>query len=328
MSYSLKSQSISANGFPAAIATNGSSVFLGGSFDTIQAQSANYLTRFNLTDGNYDPTFNLNLNGTVNYLLLDAGSLYIAGNFTQVGGVTHNRVAKITVATLANDASFLANFDGAVTKIVKYGSSIYAMGAFLNVSSTAQKYVGKIDATTGLVDATFVNLDPSATLDDIDANAYGLFTAGNNLSFKAGAITGQYLTNFDLTGIYNSIFFPIQPNAAVSKLYSINNNLISVGSFTNYNSVSGLSYWMSYFMDTPGINTGFGSSSYNLISCKTNSTIYLYDIYRILYSLAPLTSTKTSITTALPASVNIYNIFCTANNVFGVESNGYIRQLK
>src|SRR4030095_11919444 len=122
-----------ANSTVKTIVLNGTSIYAGGSFTTMNATSRNYLAKLNNTTGassNWGTT-----NSTVENMIVDGSNIYLCGSFTQIGGITHNRCGGVFISS-GNPLSFSPDFNSTVNCIAKSGTTLYCGGSFTTVNST------------------------------------------------------------------------------------------------------------------------------------------------------------------------------------------------
>jgi hypothetical protein len=217
----------SGNGFDNnvnAIAIAGSSIYLGGSFNTYRgvAGSAAHLAKLDLATGAQDTTFSPpGANGfsdSVLSLAASATSLYVGGYFTAYQGVAGSatRLAKLDLVTGALDVVFdppAANGCNDIVKaIVVSGSSVYVGGRFTSYRGVAgPNRIAKLDATTGVLDTTF---SPANNGFDQQVNALAvqggaLFAGGTFSSYRGVGSSAKAFAKLDAaTGAQDTSFVP------------------------------------------------------------------------------------------------------------------------
>lgn len=130
-----------ADGDVRTLTVNGSLVYTGGSFTTVNgAVSRENLAAFDSTSGLLDPTFVSDANDQVRALHIRGALLYVGGDFTAVNGSGWARsgLAAFDLVTGAVDSTFLPG-GGTITALDSDGEFIYSGG-------TLRAY----DATTGV----------------------------------------------------------------------------------------------------------------------------------------------------------------------------------
>jgi hypothetical protein len=124
------------------IKTDGTNLFLGGSFYQIGALSVNNLAKVDMTSGTVVSSLG-EPDNTVQTIWLDGTSLYVGGNFNSIDGNTTNYFAKIT-----NTGTFLwgnSNIDTNVQSVLLANNKVYVGGNF----TTPRQGLLTFDPTTG-----------------------------------------------------------------------------------------------------------------------------------------------------------------------------------
>jgi hypothetical protein len=156
-----------------ALALSGSTLYVGGSFDTI---GTNVLTRHNLAaldtaSGSAAATWNPNVGdgsapaaGTVTALALSGAALYVGGDFQTVGGTFHPGLAAVASAP-AGPGSAFAQWDPAgaqsdlgaqapsspaVSTLAASGSTLYVGGNFTSIGGSVRSDVAALNADADL----------------------------------------------------------------------------------------------------------------------------------------------------------------------------------
>jgi hypothetical protein len=183
-------------GSVAALAVSGSTVYAGGSFDTIGGKSRNYLAALNATDGMATP-FNPSPNGNIFAVAIstDASVIYVAGGFNSsngspsIGGQARNYAA--AVKTLDGTATgFDPNPNAIVNAFGVSGSAVYLAGYFSSLGGVVRHSVAAISATDG----SATSFDPNAAgFNGGTATVYALAVSGSTVYAGGyfGTIGGQ-----------------------------------------------------------------------------------------------------------------------------------------
>ncbi|SDX86564.1 PKD domain-containing protein [Modestobacter sp. DSM 44400] len=87
----------------AIVAGPGNTVFIGGSFGTVNGQTRRNVAQLSLADGSVTPFRVSGVNGAVNDLATVGNRLLLAGNFNSVASVAHGGLAAVNPATGALD---------------------------------------------------------------------------------------------------------------------------------------------------------------------------------------------------------------------------------
>jgi trimeric autotransporter adhesin len=140
---------------------NGSSVYVGGGFTTINGVTRNNIAALDAATGAataWDP----NANNTVSSMGLSGSTVYAGGYFTSIGGQTRNRIAALdaTINT-ANATAWDPNSSGPVLAMAVSGSTVYAGGGFSTIGGQTRHNIAALDATINTANATA--WDPNAS---------------------------------------------------------------------------------------------------------------------------------------------------------------------
>ncbi|MCU1361929.1 MAG: domain containing protein, partial [Ilumatobacteraceae bacterium] len=139
-------------------AADGTSIYIGGDFNTVNGVNRRKLARINLSNGALVTTFNASgINGVVRDLRLVGSDLYLSGLFSTVGGQTRTQMATVNpttgaVTTKLNIAvSGLHN--GGVSNVIKMevtpaGDKLMVVGNFTSVGGQARDQIAMLDLTT------------------------------------------------------------------------------------------------------------------------------------------------------------------------------------
>ncbi len=159
------------NGFVAAIASSGNTVYVGGIFDYVGPNTGCGVP-VGMASGEAVPSF-ARVNDEVRCSVPDgAGGWYIGGKFTRVAGAAREHIAHIMPdGTLDYAWSPTASGAGGVWDIAISGSTVFVTGGFYTMGGKPRSNLAALDAATG--DATAWSptaSDGAATAWNPDAN--------------------------------------------------------------------------------------------------------------------------------------------------------------
>ena len=189
-----------------SITLAGSSVFIGGSFDTIRYQSSvisSYpnIAALNPANGTTATSWNPGINGVgnvVHKLAASGSTLYVGGeNFAQCGGLPRTNLCAFD----ANTGAVLAwnpSPDGNVYALAASGNAVYAGGDFANIGGSPRARLAALDPLNN-GQATSWNPGADATVDAITLSGSNVLVGGNFWYLNGELL--PYLSGLDaLTG--------------------------------------------------------------------------------------------------------------------------------
>ncbi len=182
----------------AAMESMGNLIFVGGKFTNVSkngvpAVDQSYLAAFDATTGDYEPGFDVELDGPVNAMTAYDGKLLIGGQFETVNGVRRTGIALLDPETGDLDTSFNLVVNGGSPANVRgfdlVGDYLYVTGSFdrivANGASIEVGNVGRFDVASDQVDASW--------RPDVDAANWAIAADVSNdrvyvASFAAGGL--------------------------------------------------------------------------------------------------------------------------------------------
>jgi len=135
----------------AALAISGSTLYVGGSFDTIAGEPRGNLAGVDAVDGTataFDPAPNANILS----LAAVGSTIYAGGGFTQIGGQARTYGAALDAAT-GNAGAFDPEPNGTIAAIGVSGTAVYLGGQFSSLGGVARDGLAAVDASDGAVTA-------------------------------------------------------------------------------------------------------------------------------------------------------------------------------
>jgi PKD repeat protein len=149
------------DGIVYAIGQSGSTVVLGGSFDSVSPHGSSTtfaddgLVAFTAGTGVINTAFAPTLNGTVHSVIAGptSGTVYVGGDFSTIDGV-NSKVALISTATGAMVPGWHSPaINGVVNSLVASGGQLFVGGYFTSVANTSRVGLAALNATTGGLNA-------------------------------------------------------------------------------------------------------------------------------------------------------------------------------
>jgi hypothetical protein len=194
----------SANTGVYALAINGSSLYVGGSFTLYRGATVARLLKLNTSDGSSDATFaTTGANSTILSLAVANSSLYVGGAFTSFKGQAMNYLAKASLSDASPDLTFKSAL--ATTGTNRNVNAIYSDGSFLYVGGTFTAYRGTttncmmaVDHSTGDPDTTFRSVGgitgSTVSINSISSRGDGTVTFGGNMMLYGGQVSPMIVT--------------------------------------------------------------------------------------------------------------------------------------
>ena len=159
-----------------ALASDGTWLYVGGQFTSIDGVPRNRLARINLANGQVDQGFNYNVNNTVRDLLVvnvnNVNTLFMVGDFTAINGTARRRAAAINLAD-GQLTLFNPNLN-AKTYAVAYSAAagqVLVGGNFTTVGGMARSFLAALSPTNGALQGQPYNSLGDVVLDITTGNA-------------------------------------------------------------------------------------------------------------------------------------------------------------
>ena len=277
--------SLNAQGLVISASPDGSRVYVGGDFTTVDGATRNHIAAFDTASGGLSTTFRPSISGQVRGIAATNGTVYAGGNFSSVNGVGRTRLA---AAAASNGAllSWAPTADNVVRTMTLSpdGTRVIAGGHFTTLSGQAAYGMGSLDAATGAVLPWAAN----QTIRDAGSNgaimslrADGTTIYGSGYAYGAGASfegtfaaepsTGRIVWLNDCHGDTYDVF----PIGQV--LYSVGHahDCSAVGQFpeTNPRTWHQALAWTTY---PTGTNSGPDSYGWNYKGVADSSLLHWY----------------------------------------------------
>ncbi|MEW9534407.1 LamG-like jellyroll fold domain-containing protein [Microbispora sp. NPDC049125] len=129
---------------------DGSRIYVGGEFTTVDGVAHNRLVAFNTATGAIDTAFNPSVSSTVWAITVSASTVYIGGNFFNVNGFSRNRTAALARSNGALQA-WTTDPDDEVRALLMAPdqSRVLVGGKFQNFNGEARVGIAAVDPVTG-----------------------------------------------------------------------------------------------------------------------------------------------------------------------------------
>jgi hypothetical protein len=215
-----------------AMAVSGSTVYVGGSFDTIGGQSRDNLAGLNAADGSataFDPGPHQNI-----LSLAASGSIvYVGGGFNSIGGQPRNYMAALNAAD-GSATAFNPNPNGTVSTIGVSGSAVYLGGQFSSLGGVLRNSLAAINAADGTATAWDAHGDGMngnyVIVDALTVSGSTMYVGGSFVT-----IGGQARNNIASLNLADGIATAWDPDCSGSvNAIALSGNLVYAGgSFLN-----------------------------------------------------------------------------------------------
>jgi len=175
-----------------ALVTDGTSVWVGGSFAKVGGKTAKFIAKVSAATGAVDTTFSLaaSLDNTVRALAIKGTDLYAGGPFLNASGVSRPRVARFNAQLGTFDPTFTPTPNGDVWGIAVNPNTpvVYLAGKFSAVSGATRTGVAAVSSVDGAVQSTVFGSSAKPTLGlAINEDGSMLFGAGGSGQNAAAA---------------------------------------------------------------------------------------------------------------------------------------------
>jgi hypothetical protein len=138
-----------------ALSEDGSRLFAGGSFSSVDGATHRHLAAINVADHSVVPTGKRGWRGAaagqVRDLLVRGSTLYVAGKITSVDGVAQRGMGAVDVTTGLRVASFTFSADNDVLGLALTGSRLLISGTFSHVNGATRNSLAAIDLSTNML---------------------------------------------------------------------------------------------------------------------------------------------------------------------------------
>ncbi|MDX2971259.1 LamG-like jellyroll fold domain-containing protein [Kribbella solani] len=138
--------------YAVAASADGSRIFVGGDFTTVNGQTRNRIAAFDTATGALVANWKPSVSYRVKTIAVSGTTVYFGGSFGLVNSQTRNRLAAVSIdnATLLPWAPSV-NGDVYAIDVADNGSKVYAGGQFSAVNGTNQNTVTSLDPVSGAV---------------------------------------------------------------------------------------------------------------------------------------------------------------------------------
>jgi len=194
------SHSLNAQGRSVAASPDGTKLYVGGDFTTVDGQARGHIAQFDLPGGTLNTTFKPSLNGGVRALATAGSTVYAGGPFTAVNGTARTRLAAFNAGGALQGWAPKVD-DGQVRSMVVApdASRVIVGGSFTTLNGgTAALGMGSISTTTAALmpwaaNTVIKNSTSGAAITSLRTDGKQIF--GSGYAFGAGNFEGTFAAN-------------------------------------------------------------------------------------------------------------------------------------
>lgn len=162
-----------------AVETDGSKVFLGGTFSNVGTAAVNNFCAVDPANGTVQFGWAQGANNTVNDLAIDGTLLYVGGNFTAVHGQIRSRLARLKIPYASVDPAWAPAAANTVRCLAVGVQTVFCGGNFAAMNSQSHLYFAALSKLTGAVCDWNLPIDAptvsSLALDGFNVHVCGSF---------------------------------------------------------------------------------------------------------------------------------------------------------
>lgn len=228
-----------ADGFLEALATDGETLYVGGTFTEIDGTARQGFAAFDIETQTLLP-LDIEINGDVYALLLDGDTLYVGGDFSDVNNGTSRASLAAFDLNTGTATAFAPVLDGSVSRMLLDNGILYVGGSFSCVGVYVESCdevdprnsLASFDVGTGEV--TDFDPDISGSVYALDIDGDTLYVGGDFTTVNGGT-TRNYVASFDTATGTVTPFNVGGVNDTVTDLIITGNRLFMSGNFTTVN---------------------------------------------------------------------------------------------
>lgn len=169
--------SLSGGSSVCTLVVDGTTVYAGGEFTTVNGSAQQNLAAVNASTGATVSAFTGEADGRVNVLAVSGPALFAAGEFHTIGGLSRRGVARLDAVSGAADAGFDASSNGSVDGLAVTPTTVYVGGSFGQMGGQAREHLAQLSASTGA--ATAWNPGADGDVHDVALVGSVLLAAGD-----------------------------------------------------------------------------------------------------------------------------------------------------
>lgn len=135
-----------------ALSPDGSTLFVGGSFDLVNGVPAQNFAAVSTADGSIVPGWSHSFNQQIHVILVGPNLVYIGGAFTKVDGIARDQLAALTMP--GDLSSWAPSADDTVRSmaLAPDGTTMFIGGNFTTMDGVSRQSVARVTLDTGALD--------------------------------------------------------------------------------------------------------------------------------------------------------------------------------
>lgn len=192
--------SLNAQGLVVKASPDGSRVYVGGDFTSVDGAARGHVVAINTATGAIDASFAATLGGQIRGIAASNSTVYVGGNFFSANGKSVTRLAAFNAANGTKLDWAPTADDGQVQTMVLSpdGSRVIVGGRFTTLNGTAANGMGAVDATSGATLPFAANQliqDGGDKSSILGLTTDGINVYGSGFAFGTGNFEGSFAVN-------------------------------------------------------------------------------------------------------------------------------------
>jgi hypothetical protein len=219
---------------------DGTTLYVGGTFTTIQGVARNRIAAFDTTTG-LITSWNPDSNGAVKQIVVSGSTVYCCGSFTTIGGQSRKYLAGLSTSTgLATSLSVTPTGTDIIT-IVLGTTTIYIGGSFSKIGATSRANLAEITISSSAL--TSWNPTAAGSVNKILLDSGTIYACGSFTGINTGpVVTRNHLAAINAsTGIVTA-WNPAPDGAYTNNIKIVGTKLYLAGSFGTVGAVTCLGF--------------------------------------------------------------------------------------
>lgn len=286
------SQSLNAQGLVVTPSPDGSRIYVGGDFTTVDGITRNHIAAFSTATGALVTTFAPSLSGQVRGIAVTSSTVYVGGNFFNANGSGRTRLAALNAASgaLLPWAPRADDNNVAAMVMAPDNSRVIVGGSFSTLNGIAANGMGSLDATTGATLPWAANQtirDGGSKSGITSLTTDGTRVYGSGYAFGTGNFEGSFAA-VPSTGTINWVndchgdTYDVYPSGQVLYTVSHAHDCRPIGAFPESNPRSiNQRHALAFTTYPTGTNTGPDSYGWNYNGVPDSTLLQWYPVLGI-----------------------------------------------